>query len=289
VPDQIEVRENRVWYSFGQAPQLAKLGERFLSDFLQIADAPPDDLPKAVEQYATRYGVLELCEAHLLPRSHPNYVDARYPSARGAEYYGYCLPRQDAERFCEHLSSWRYWSRQALAVVNLAGNIKRGQLIPREDFRFLLATLPREAQELQNGLENPKPTSTQKARLIARIGARLADGFPKDPGDQWKIVAQVLNFWLTLARPQPICTIEKSRPTIILAPGLECGWLFAMLAMQLMVAVTGAKALECCSNCRSLYLPKKLASTGTRRFCPKCGIRAARRLAQVDFRKRQKG
>ena len=79
----------------------------------------------------------------------------------------------------------------------------------------------------------------------------------------------------------------RARPNIILAPGLERGWLFTMLSIQLLVAVTGARAIECCTNCRSFYTPKKVASTGKRRFCPKCGIRAARRLAQSDFRKRQ--
>jgi hypothetical protein len=80
--------------------------------------------------------------------------------------------------------------------------------------------------------------------------------------------------------------LKGANPAVILAPGLEHGWLFTMLSIQLLVAVTGAKALECCTNCGSFYLPKKVASTGTRRFCPKCGIRAARRLAQADFRKR---
>ena len=80
-----------------------------------------------------------------------------------------------------------------------------------------------------------------------------------------------------------------SRPAVLLTPGLECGWLFTTLSIQLLVAVTGASAIECCSNCRSFYLPKKVASTGKRRFCPKCGIRAARRLAQADFRKRHGG
>ncbi|MGO9062750.1 MAG: hypothetical protein ACLQU2_36120 [Candidatus Binataceae bacterium] len=289
LPDNIEVRENRLWYSFGQAPELAKLGQGFLSDFLKIADASPNDLPKAVKRYATRYGVLELCEKHLLPRSHPNYADVRYPPTLGAEFYGYCPPRQEGKRFCERLSEWRYWSRQALALVNLAGNAKRGQLSPRKEIRFLLPTMPREALEIQGALENPDLTPKEKSTLIARVAAILGDDLPQSPGDQWKIVARIVNLWLTLGRPQPICTVENSEPTIILAPGLECGWLFTMLSIQLMVAVTGAKALECCTNCRSFYLPKKLASTGTRRFCPKCGIRAARRFAQADFRKRYGG
>jgi len=84
---------------------------------------------------------------------------------------------------------------------------------------------------------------------------------PQGPREQWKLVARIVNLWLTLSRPQPICTIEGSQPAVILAPGLECGWLFTMLSIQLLVAVTGASAIECCSNCRSFYLPKKVAST----------------------------
>ncbi len=122
--------------------------------------------------------------------------------------------------------------------------------------------------------------------LMARILVILGDALPQSPGGQWKLVALAANHWLTLGRPQPICTIESSQPAVILAPGLECGWLFTMLSIQLLVAVTGAKAIESCANCRSFYTPKKLASTGKRRFCPKCGIRAARRFAQADFRKR---
>lgn len=283
LPDDIEVQENRLCYGFGQAPELAELSDGFLSDFLKIADASADDLPRLVKKYASCYGVLELCERHDLPRSHPNYVDAQNPPALAADYFGYCPPRQAGKRFWEPLSGWSYWSRQALALVNVAANARRGKFGPEQDFKFLLPTLPRQAREIQSALEDPNLTPIKKSALMATI---FGDALPRSPAKQWKIVAQTLNHWLTLGRPQPICTIEGSEPTLILAPGLECGWLFTMLSLQLLVAVTGAKAIECCTNCRSFFTPKKVASTGKRRFCPRCGIRAARRLAQADFRKR---
>jgi len=285
----IAVRGDRLYYSFGHAPIFAKLGRGFLSDFLKIADASAHDLPKAVKEYASRYGVLELCELHDLPSSHPNYVDAQQPPAPPGEYVGYCPPRQDDTRFWEPLSGWRYWARQALALVNLAANARRGEFSSEQDLMFLLPTLPQQAREIQSALEDPNFTPKKKSYLMAHVAVILGDALPQGPREQWKLVARIVNHWLTLNRPQPICTIEGSQPAVILAPGLECGWLFTMLSIQLLVAVTGAKAIESCTNCRSFYTPKKVASTGKRRFCPKCGIRAARRLAQADFRKRHGG
>ncbi len=283
LPHRINVEADVLCYGFDQVPNVVKLSDGFFSDFLNIADALASDLPKLVRKYATRWGVLELCERHGLPCTHPSWVHAQHPAEAPAEYFGYCPPRQHRDGFSEPLSEWRYWSRQALALVKVAGSARRGEFGPEEEFKFLLPIPPREAREIQTDLED----STKVRMTKARIAAILGDAWPQTAEEQWKIVAQTVNFWLTLGRAQPICTIENAEPAVVIAPGVERGWLFTMLSVQLLVAVTGAKVLECCTNCRSFYLPKKLASTGARRFCPKCGIRAARRLAQADYRKKR--
>jgi hypothetical protein len=285
LPYHLRVDGRSLSYAFGPLEKVAKRGDSFFSDFLQIADSSTDTLPQLVAEYATRHGVLELCERHGLPSTHPNWRNARHPATEPPEeYLGRCPPRRDGNGFSEPLSEWRYWSRQALALVRVAACARREELGSEEDFQFLLPVPPREAREIRVELQGP----AKRRRSMARIAAILGDSWPQSAHEQWKLVIRTLNYWLSLGRAQPWCTLEDSQPAVIMAPSHESGgWLFTMLSIQLLVAISGAKALECCTNCRKFYLPKKVASTGTRRFCPQCGTRAARRLAQADYRKRR--
>jgi hypothetical protein len=56
--------------------------------------------------------------------------------------------------------------------------------------------------------------------------------------------------------------------------------------MRMREAFAAEAALSEAYSCLAEARADVMASTGTRRFFPKCGIRAARRLAQADFRKR---
>ena len=67
LPDHVKVEGGSLRYVFSPVQKVAKLSDKFFNDFLKIADASVDNVHKLVSKYASRYGVLELCERHGLP------------------------------------------------------------------------------------------------------------------------------------------------------------------------------------------------------------------------------
>jgi len=86
--------------------------------------------PKAIEEFAQRFGVLRLCGEHGLPRTHAKYT--------GDPYSGCELAITDDGFYsCEHLKNWRFFIRSARAMLNIAARLHDGKTAALDDWRVI--------------------------------------------------------------------------------------------------------------------------------------------------------
>jgi hypothetical protein len=106
--------------------------------------------------------------------------------------------------------------------------------------------------------------------------------------EQWQFVALALNAWLEIISFRQglrITPDERAEFVLSISPQ-DFSQLLAVLSLELLFQVTGAKRLLTCSSCGSPYIPKRLPTRGERTYCLTCGTRAALRDAGARWRKR---
>jgi len=101
----------------------------------------------------------------------------------------------------------------------------------------------------------------------------------------WDQLAHILNTWLVDAGAVPTVVIDvKERPQIRLSAIPD--FAFSVLALQLLLFVTGSEHVATCSNCGQTYLTKRRPQAGRDHYCSNCGRRAANRAAIQRFREK---
>jgi hypothetical protein len=132
VPVLTSVYEGNLRALFSDDGPEASLDQDVLSDFVQLADLTdvPEELSgvfdakervilpefeRAINEYASRFGILGICE-HNLPASHPS-LNFRQQDPRP------CEPRKDGADYIENVGHWLSYARQARALLNVAAAI----------------------------------------------------------------------------------------------------------------------------------------------------------------------
>jgi hypothetical protein len=301
VPEIIELRGARVcWRPTKPSPTL--LGQRcaystrapgsgLLERFVALADASPEDILR----YARHWGVLAIC-AHGLPASH-NLA---------------CTPLELRSRrgvvFWEPVQSWRFFSRHAKAILEIAAATHTSQVVESAPAQ-LLCRPPR-----PNGQVAPfRVARTQRAERIDLekllgvlndckhlwedpfdvIGGYLSSA--GSPGSSRKanalvrqraLVTFAVNSWLDWGRARPHVVWNSPTPTIELTTGglLEADRLLGALALQLAYAVARSEGVATCFACGRFYTPRRRPAARRRSFCPDCGLRAAWRTSKRAIR-----
>jgi hypothetical protein len=314
-PSWIELKDGQLSYEFGQPIKLVNQRPGLLPEFIALADVTAAEFPTKVKAFARRWGVLELCR-HGWPISHPNFADARRPDGS----YDYCS-ESDPASSSEPLALWRFWSRQAQALLRATAATRQKGAGRPEDWIVLIPALPAQImeieqeytrvsapaiREIENALKEPSWVSMQAAtsafqefnrhpvprlRRVIAANELLADApLPLSGGDCWKRIALVVNHWLTLGHPQPFCSAQGGQLKRVMAAGAERdhGWLFAALAAELLRVIPEPWGVFLCTSCGAVIIPERRPPRG-RRYCDKCGIRAAWRDAQRRRRTIRKG
>lgn len=213
------------------------IGTRYLLlDFQKLADAPAE----AVEAFARRWGVLELC-LHGLPAGIHRPPECDFRVHRGEHR--------------EPIFAWRRWAARAEAVVRAAMALHDEQLVGREIWEVLL------------------PSDGDTSGDI--LGASFVGGIHGERA----LLANEINNWLRWGRVVPYLEWLRSRsPTFALAvdaPLTAGSGLFAALAVSLALTAAAAHGLALCSSCGDPYTPARKPQSGRRHYCPACGRRAA--------------
>lgn len=238
--------------AIGTRQEAEQSGRGILDEFLHLCDAEDE----AILKYAQTWGVLELCR-HNLPCCHEVSIGERLrlPSPLSAKPQTGRTGPADDPRQCpplgrEPLATWRFFSGQANALLNIAADLHRIGLGKKEDW----------AKLLREGVTPAQSLAAQ--RLCLR---------------------DVIEDWLKLGRIKP--AIDESSGGLTWT-GAD---LFGELAVQIALAAKPRGGQVFCIVCGKAYEPKRRVIRRGFNYCPalKCQrVAAAQRAQRYRNRKR---
>jgi hypothetical protein len=201
-----------------------------------------------VLSYANKFGVLGLCE-HGMPLGHKGQMPIE----------GICTPIGWPSPECrESIEQWHFYARGFRAVLRLSVALHEGKSGNADDWK--------------HALELP--------RIIA--DARRSEG-------PWDSVFGIVNRLMDMSAVRPYCNVKPDKTMYVELRATNVNSvLFATLVTELLFTVTKSKGLLVCSHCGRFFLPNHRPRTGVRRFCRRCGVKAAWRSASADRRLRKK-
>jgi len=193
----------------------------------------------------------------------------------------------------EPIDAWKYFSRRAAAVLNIAAALKDGKLGDLADWGVVAV--------VQRGDEATDQASIEAAIGRHKYGMSVLYDIPRgtqkrsaiDQGREFLAseIDQWLRFWKT-GRMQGLSdfSLRWSSDTQRWALQIEYqGYLFAALALQLTLVVAEADSLYTCSACGMPYIrTKKRPKAGWANYCDPCIKRGiGGRRAVESYRKRK--
>ena len=186
--------------------------------------------------FANRYGVLHLCAAHDLPKSH----NAR----RWSRLTDVCESKREAEP----IAVWLQFAEEARAILRVAAAIQAGHDAAIGDLQRIWPAgaelIPLQAFA-ENGL-----TGGHDALFLTAAAER----------------------WVDLGGVRPHLVFRDGHPFLAL-DGSDMGTvsIFGALAMQMLTAVTRSHGVVACSGCGEVYVrTNRKAQQGRRNYCPTC-------------------
>ncbi len=275
IPDVwLSDRELLCWSPGGT--KLMKSFGRVLYDFLSLKDT------RGVLEFAEKYGPLYLCAEHEWPVMHR--IDRVL-----------CKPSFEKSAgglvLSEPASAYLRWSRMANALHEAGYKARNGKPITADEWVRVGVRGSFAARPTPVGSKSDPPSPRP---------------LPTHGMEAQRMVAAMVNFWLTIGDPRPRLALRADGPFEIqfesgdrsftgvpkdlelAAAQLGCGGLiFAALAMQLASAVSGGVGFATCSNCGAFYVPNRTPAAGRRQFCLQCGPRAAWRLSKREARRKR--
>lgn len=265
VPFNIALSPDRCKIVWGRRPDQAKQPVRhakpdreMLRHFVQLWQKTP----KTIVAFARKWGVLNLNK------------DGRP-----------CRPIGPSD-WSEPIESWRYYSRRAQAVLNIAANLRLGKLGALDDWSALRETASRTGDLLPE-LDRVEP-------FLLTMIARTEYPFGEEKGTNPKFERSVkleklclgmeVTLWLRLGRVS--FTVAHEDPGWTLAMDYN-GCMLAAIALQLALVLAEVEALYRCSGCQEAYVrTKKAPKPGQANYCNKCGRQKA--LQRADQKRRAK-
>jgi hypothetical protein len=219
----------------------------------------------AILSYAKKWGVLYLDRTG---RPCNNFIER--------------APGKQASLRLEPLESWRYFSRRAHSILNIASSLNQGRAGSPTDWAAFDPILER-----LGGREALKDLDELSFPLgeYALNGCLLASGLTPTRADleglkmtlveyERVYLAAEVNLWLSIARP-------------VLSVGVvNRGWqvefdyhgcMLAGISFQLAQVLADADNLFICCGCHRLYRrDTRRPNLGQKNYCPRCGSKAAR-------------
>jgi hypothetical protein len=237
--------------------------------------------PADVLSFARRYGPLYLCDHHGIAAYHKPLLMSQSPLGPPPIYgvdepfkYEWCGPRLDSRKpktFSEPIEAWFGLARRASTLLEAANTVRlHGDAPP----------------ELWEGVDGFVGSFGQKS------GALWA--YLDDPKER---LAANLDAWLVMADVHLLVGVQGESLTASLASGPLTRSSFALIAIQLLLAMMRSEGLSSCSGCATPYISSRPPLAGKlvgpqvakRNYCRNCreaGI--PKRDASRDYRNRQR-
>ena len=202
IPNVIEIDGGRLhWDIDDDRPiEQPEPGQGMLNEFLTLQDA--DD--EQIGAYARRWGILGVCH-HGVPASHAAFANAVERPCR--------LLREETDLYAwEPLERWRYFSRQAGAILNLAARLHADQPGRPEDWQQVITRKDRPVPWW-------KPSAVRSERIM---------------------LGDVATQWITLGNVRPVLTWRSTNPGPQVEFGSGGSSFFGALACQLTLRDTAS-------------------------------------------------
>jgi hypothetical protein len=269
-----------------------------LEDFLQLRNAPA----RQILRYAQRWGVLGLCE-HDFPAQHP----PEYWPSRAIEFHACPYAWDDPYGFGPVRPS-KGQSRRASRAKHADGF----WINPRADFHACHVRGTYEADEYVGSPWEPVDawrTWARRAHALLAVAAALQDKklgaesdwqtatdtkmeTPRPQTEGWRLLAYFADYWLRAADVRPWPQFQDGVVRMTLGSDWGHSPLFGAIAVQLVLAISGAEGFVVCDACRNVYAPRRTPRAGERHYCQSCRDRkvperhAASRHRKGDTKKR---
>jgi hypothetical protein len=225
-----------------------------LARFVRLADAPP----RKIATFAASYGVLGICE-HGDVWTHWKFSTSPF------SYDADCAPllwKKD-HGFWEPLSSWRLYSGQARAMLNIAACLHGNP---------------------------PKCGRIEDWARLGKFGGELGN-----IDHERFCLATAVNIWILDSSIRPYLEWGRfygrdngSVGMVLANTKAAAGGLFGALSVQLAMAVARSEGLAICSACGAAYIPPRRPRVDENNYCESCGKRAAWRNAARRYRAQKK-
>jgi hypothetical protein len=275
VPEKIWLKDDCIRWRMGRRPRMREVSRSMLNQFIRLSDA------HSVLRFAHEWGVLALSE---------NMYSGSEP---GGRYY---LPgREPMKTGVEPVDAWRYYSKRAQALLNLAAALKLGKLGDRSDWGEFAVWV--------SDLSGPDRYGQLKRRLEASAKRHTFGlGFSVYSGDsgtpeqklrsaRWGLAGEAC-YWFECWKAKKTGAVsdfalrwvdDQQRWDLQID---YHGLLFPAIALQLALVIADADSLYSCSGCGVPYIrarERKRPKTGWANYCDQCsndGV-AQRRAAET--------
>lgn len=175
------------------------------------------------------------------------------------EWVGYLEDRDGRWDGWEPIAIWRQFAREARAALEVASSVHLARAISPIEWAAMLAFW-----------QSPPPV-------------------PEQPADGRSGLEAAVDRWLELSGLRPLFVWPLEGPPSVTFG--QTGELspFAVVALQLALAVSRSESMVFCSNCQRAYLPSRRPRSGKRNYCQACqAAHVPARDAKRDQRERNR-
>jgi len=264
VPGTIELDGETLRWEYNRNYKTVEISASTLNEFVRLWR----DDPTAILKFARKWGVLAMAR---LRDEEPVFYR---PCGEGMSWGA------------DPLVAWRYFSRRASAVLNIAAALRQDRLGDLGDWKAIASDVTKESMH------------DAFHRDLYGLGFNLFDRSTNGKNDLNKareLIAREVQSWLSRWRAGRHRGISDF--TLIWNPSTSQwelrihynGYLFAALALQLALCIAGADSLFTCSGCGVPYVRvAKRPKPGTANYCSKCSQKGvAQRRAVATYRSRK--